>query len=146
MKRIFLSVAILFVAGARPVWAQQSEIAALRAEVAKQQAVIEQLLQRLQALEAQQQPPPAAVTNQELQDEIKAQEDSVNSLREIVSSRVNLNGYYNFRFAREGSDEPMAFQQHHLGVVMANIWKVPTPDGARAAERAAPCEITPENG
>ena len=120
MKRIFLSVAILFVAGARPVWAQQSEIAALRAELTRQQAVIEQLLQRLQAIEAkQQQPPPAAVTIEDLQDDIKAQEDSVNSLRESVNSKVNLNGYYNFRFAIDDSEEPAAFQQHHLAVVMA---------------------------
>jgi hypothetical protein len=43
----------------------------------------------------------------------------VNSLRETVNSKVNLNGYYNFRFSVDGSDEPMAFQQHHLGVLMS---------------------------
>ena len=52
MKRIFfVMAAILFVAGVRPVWAQQNEIAALRAEIAKQQVVIAQLLKRLEALE-----------------------------------------------------------------------------------------------
>ena len=92
-------------------------MAVLRAEIAKQQALIAQLLKRIEALE-QQTPPPAAVV-QDLQDDIKAQEDATNSLREIVNSKVNLNGYYNFRFFADGSDEPIAFQQHHLGVLMA---------------------------
>ena len=56
---------------------------------------------------------------QDLQDDIKAQEDSVNSLRDTINSKVNLNGYYNFRFSADGSEEPMAFQQHHLGVLMS---------------------------
>ena len=87
------------------------------AEIAKQQVVIAQLLKRIEALEKQ--PAPAAASLQELQDDIKAQEDSVNSLRETINSKVNLNGYYNFRFFADGSEEPMAFQQHHLGVLMA---------------------------
>ncbi len=89
----------------------------LRAEIAKQQVVIAQLLKRIEALEKQ--APPPAATLQDLQDDIKAQEDSVNSLRETVNSKVNLNGYYNFRFSADGSEEPCAFQQHHLGVLMA---------------------------
>ena len=56
---------------------------------------------------------------QDLQDDIKAQDDSINSLRETVNSKVNLNGYYNFRFSADGSEEPASFQQHHLGVIMA---------------------------
>ena len=43
----------------------------------------------------------------------------INSLRETINSKVNLNGYYNFRFFADGSEEPLAFQQHHLGVLMA---------------------------
>lgn len=118
MKRIvFLLAAILLVAGIHPVSAQQTEIAALRAEIAKQQVVIAQLLTRIEALEKQQPPPVASVQN--LQDDIKAQEDSVNSLRETINSKVNLNGYYNFRFSADGSGEPTAFQQHHLGVLMS---------------------------
>ena len=74
-------------------------------------------MKRIEALE-QQAPPPAA-TLQDLQDDIKAQDDSINSLRETVNSKVNLNGYYNFRFSADGSEEPAAFQQHHLGVIMA---------------------------
>ena len=118
MRRIFfVMAAILFVAGLQPVSAQQNELAALRGEIAKQQVVIAQLLKRIEALEKPAAPAPASL--QELQDDIKAQEDSVNSLRETINSKVNLNGYYNFRFSVDGSDEPMAFQQHHLGVLMA---------------------------
>ena len=119
MKRILLVVPVcLLFAGTVPVWAQGNEIAVLRAEIAKQQAVIAQLLKRIEALE-QQKPGAAPAASQDIRDEIRAQEDSVNSLREIVNSKVNLNGYYNFRFSVDGSDEPAAFQQHHLGVLMA---------------------------
>jgi len=118
MKRVLLLMtATLFVAGAHPVWAQQNDIAVLRAEIAQQQVVIAQLLKRIEALEKQ--PPPSAASVQDLQDDNKAQDDSINSLRETVNSKVNLNGYYNFRFSVDGSEEPMAFQQHHLGVLMA---------------------------
>src|SRR5687767_151008 len=118
MRRIiFVLAAILFVAAARPALAQQNEIATLRAEIAKQQVIIAQLLRRIEALEKQ--PAPAAANVQNLQDDLKAQEESVSSLRETVNSKVNLNGYYNFRFSVDGSNEPTAFQQHHLGVLMA---------------------------
>jgi hypothetical protein len=117
MKRvIFVVAATLFAASAHPALAQQNEIASLRAEIAKQQVVIAQLLKRIEALERQ--PPAAGGVSGHLQDEIKAQEDSVNSLRDTVNSKVNLNGYYNFRFSADESDDPMAFQQHHLGVLM----------------------------
>ena len=117
MKRAIFSVMILCAASARPLWAQQNDIAVLRAEIAKQEVVIAQLLKRIEALE-QQAPPPAAVL-QDLQDDITAQDDSINSLRETVNSKVNLNGYYNFRFSADGSEEPASFQQHHLGIIMA---------------------------
>ena len=117
MKRVFVLAAILTVAGARPAWAQQNELAVLRAEIAKQEMLIAQLLKRIEALEKQ--PPAASAALQDLQDDIKAQDDSINSLRETINSKVNLNGYYNFRFSVDESDEPMAFQQHHLGVLMA---------------------------
>jgi hypothetical protein len=115
-RSIFIVAAIVFAAGGQSALAQQNEIASLRAEIAKQQVVIAQLLKRIEALEKQ--PPAPGAIAQNLQNDINAQEDSVNSLREIVNSRVNLNGYYNFRFSADESDEPMAFQQHHLGVLM----------------------------
>lgn len=114
MKRVLLFAAIVWLVAASPVSAQQSELAALRAEVAKQQAAIQQLLQRIDALEKQQ----AGSSAQALQDELKAQEDVVNSLRDTINSKVNLNGYYNFRFSADNSDTPVAFQQHHLGLLL----------------------------
>jgi hypothetical protein len=118
MRRVFFFMAAIVVAlGVRPVSAQQNELASLRAEIAKQQVMIAQLLQRIEALEKPTAPAPAGL--QDLQDDLKATEDSVTSLRETVNSKVNLNGYYNFRFSVDGSDEPMAFQQHHLGVLMS---------------------------
>jgi hypothetical protein len=117
MKRICM-LAILCVACVRPALAQQNEIASLRAEIAKQQVVIAQLLKRIEALEGQP-PAPGAVSVRNLEDDLKAQEDSVNSLRETFNSKVNLNGYYNFRFSVDDSDIPLAFQQHHLGMLMA---------------------------
>jgi hypothetical protein len=118
MKRILLlMMAIVLAASTPPLWAQQNELAAMRAEIAQQQVVIAQLLKRIEALEKQ--PVLQADVVQDLQDDIKAQEDSVGSLRDSINSRVNLNGYYNFRFSVDGADEPMAFQQHNLGVLMA---------------------------
>jgi hypothetical protein len=108
--------AFIVLAMGHSAWGQQDELAALRAELAKQQAAIAQLLQRIEALEKKQSAPGAT---QDLEDEVRAQQDEVNSLREIVTGKVNLNGYYNFRFSADTSDVPTAFQQHHLGVLMA---------------------------
>ena len=58
------------------------------------------------------------VTREELESEAKTQQEAVDSVRESLLSRVNLNGYYNFRFSADGSPTPNAFQQHHLGVLM----------------------------
>ena len=116
-RSILLTAAILAAVVPMPASAQPNEIAVLRAEVAKQEVVIAQLLRRIEALEKQ--PAPEGARLQDMQEDIKAQEESVNSLRETINGKVNLNGYYNFRFSTDGSDEPMAFQQHHLGVLMA---------------------------
>jgi hypothetical protein len=132
MKRMFLmaslTAAFVLVAANNPASAQTNEIAALRAEIAKQEVVIAQLLKRIEALETQQAPlidgdghgngnGNGNGSAHMLEDDIRAQEDSINSLREIVNTRVNLNGYYNFRFSADGSSEHSAFQQHHLGMI-----------------------------
>jgi hypothetical protein len=114
MKRVLLLAALVVITAARPCGAQQTEIAALRAEVAKQQAAIQQLLQRIDALEKAQ----VGSSAPALQDELKAQEDTINSIRDTMNSKLNLNGYYNFRFFADDSETPIAFQQHHLGVLM----------------------------
>ena len=117
MKRLHLLTFAIMVAVAAPVSAQQNDVAVLRAEIAKQEVMIAQLMRRIEALEKQ--PAPEAARLQDMEEDIKAQEESVNSLRDTINSKVNLNGYYNFRFSTDGSEEPMAFQQHHLGVLMA---------------------------
>ncbi len=121
MRRIFiltlLTPAVVLMAGAGSVWAQTNEVAALRAELAAQQVVIAQLLKRIEALETHKPPTNGNGFAETLEVDIRTQEDSINSLREAVNTRVNLNGYYNFRFSADGSEEQSAFQQHHLGVI-----------------------------
>ena len=115
-KRSFcLAAIVLLIVSNRPAWAQQDEIARLRAELANQQAAIAQLLQRLDALEKKQS---LAATKDDLEEEAKTQEDSVNSVRETLLGKVNVSGYYNFRFANDGSEAFSAFQQDHLGVML----------------------------
>ena len=58
------------------------------------------------------------MTREELEDEAKTQQEAVDSVRDTLLGRVNLNGYYNFRFSADDSPTPLAFQQHHLGVLM----------------------------
>ena len=101
-----------------PVTAQQAPtIAELRATLEKQQLMIDQLLRRLSVLEKGEVATvvPAA---EDVRADIKAHADAVDSLRETVTRRVNLNGYYNFRFSADGSETPLAFQQHHLGIIL----------------------------
>ena len=112
MKRTLWLAAILLVAVGRPAWAQQNEIAALRAELQKQQEVIARLLKQVEDLEKN------SATREDLQQEVKTQQDSLASLQETVQGKVNLNGYYNFRFSQDGSETPGSFQQHHLGMLL----------------------------
>ena len=114
-KRTLCLAAIACLAVSRPAWAQQDEIARLRAELVTQQAVIAQLLQRVDDLEKKQ---TTAVTKDDLEQEAKTGQDSVNSLRETLLGKVNLNGYYNFRYFDDGSETHNAFQQDHLGLLL----------------------------
>jgi len=115
MKRILPLAAIVFLAVGRPAWAQQDEIARLRADLASQQAVIAQLLQRVSDLERRQS---GAATKEDVEQEAKTQQDSVNSVRETLLGKVNINGYSNFRFFNDGSEANNAFQQDHLGLLL----------------------------
>ena len=115
MKRILPLAAIVFIALTRPAWAQQDDIAALRAQLATQQAAIAQLLQRVGELERRQ---GGSATKDDLEQEAKTQQDSVNSVRETLLGKVNLNGYSNFRFFNDGSETNNAFQQDHLGLLL----------------------------
>ena len=115
MKRTLWLAAMMAVAIGRPAWAQQDELARLKVELANQQAIIARLIKQVEELERKQ---AQAVTRTDLEDEVKTQQEAVDSVRETLLSRVNLNGYYNFRFSADDSPAPIAFQQHHLGVLM----------------------------
>ena len=116
MKCRFGLIVATVAALAQPAWAQQDDVATLRAELQRQQAVVAQLLQRLDELEKKQ---AATVTKEEAKQEAETQQEAVNSVRESLLSRVNLTGYYNFRFAADNSDTPVSFQQHHLGLLLS---------------------------
>ena len=120
MKRsLWLAVAVL-VAVTQPAWAQQDDIARLRAEVQRQQEVIGQLLKRLDDLEKKQ---AQSATSEDLKQEAQTQAEAVESVRESLLGRVNLNGYYNFRLAADESPTPFSFQQHHLGLLLGKQLK-----------------------
>src|SRR5437588_506710 len=112
MKRTLWLAAVVLVAAARPASAQQTEIASLKAAVTQQQAVIAQLLQRVEELEKN------AATKVDLAQEAKTQEEAVNSVRETVFGKVNVNGYNNFRYFKDGSETFNAFQQDHVGLLL----------------------------
>ena len=116
MKRSFWLAVAAMLALSQPAWAQQDDVTRLRAELQRQKEIIGQLLKRLEDLEKKQ---ALTATNEELKQEAQTQQDAVESVRESLLSRVNLNGYYNFRLAADQSPEPFAFQQHHLGLLLS---------------------------
>jgi hypothetical protein len=115
MKRSFWLALMALLAFSQPARAQQDDVARLRAELQRQQEVIGQLLKRLDELEKKQ---ALTATNEELKAEAQTQQEAVESVRETLLGRVNLNGYYNFRFAADESPTPASFQQHHLGLLL----------------------------
>ena len=102
MKRSLWLAVLMAFAVARPSWAQQDELALLKAELANQQAIIARLIKQVEELEKKAQ----GVTREQLEDEVKTQQEAVDSVRETLLSRVNLNGYYNFRFSADDSPAP----------------------------------------
>jgi hypothetical protein len=100
---------------ATPALAQQEELAKLRAEIAAQQAAMTKLLARIDALEKKL---GETATKEELEDEAKTQQDSVESVRQTLASKVNISGYSNFRFQAEEPETPSAFQLDHLGLIL----------------------------
>ena len=120
MKRSLWLVVAAMCAVSQPAWAQQDDVARLRAELQRQQEVIGQLLKRLDELEKKQ---ALSATSEEVKAEAETQQEAVESVRESLLSRVNLNGYYNFRFAADESPAPASFQQHHLGLLLGKQLK-----------------------
>ena len=113
MKRTLSFAVFLLLAGGRSAWAQD-DIASLKAALTQQQAVVAQLLQRVTDLERKQ---GDTVTKNDLEQEAKTQQDAVNSVRETMVGKVNVNGYNNFRYFKDGSEEFNAFQQDHVGLL-----------------------------
>ncbi len=113
--RLVSITAVIVVLASGTAWAQQDEIAKLRAEIVAQQSAMATLLQRLEALEKQL---GQSATKEELEDEAKTQQDAVNSVRETMLSKVNVNGYVNFRFVAQEPERPSAFQLDHLGLIL----------------------------
>ena len=107
-----LAALLLF---ANPAWAQQDELAKLRAEVAAQQAAMTRLLARIDALEKKL---TESATKDELEDEAKTQQDAVNSVRETLASKVNINGYSNFRFVTEEPERRPPFSSIISGLIL----------------------------
>jgi hypothetical protein len=120
MKRSFWLAIAAVLAVSQPAWARQDDVARLRAELVRQQEVIAQLLKRLDDLENKQS---ESATKAEVKEEAETQQEIVNSVRENLFSRVNLSGYYNFRFSADQSETPPAFQQHHLGLLLGKQYK-----------------------
>ena len=115
MKQIICVLAAAMLLGGAPASAQQDELAKLRAEVSAQQAAMAKLLARIDALE---QKLGESATKAELEDEAKTQQDAVNSVRETLLGKVNINGYSNFRFHTNEPEQPSAFQLDHLGLIL----------------------------
>lgn len=115
MKNALLCVVAVVLAASRPAWAEQDELARLKAEVAAQQATLTTLLQRIDALEKKLS---ETATKSDLEDEAKAQQDAVNTVRDSVLGRVNISGYSNFRFVSEDGEQPATFQLDHLGLIL----------------------------
>jgi hypothetical protein len=108
-----LAAAVLSVSA--PAFAQQDELAKLRAEIGAQQAAMTRLLARIDALEKKL---GESATKAELDDEAKTQQDAVNSVRETLLGKVNISGYSNFRFHTNEPEHPAAFQLDHLGLIL----------------------------
>jgi len=113
-RTTFIVAVAILLAGA-PARAQQDELAKLRTEVAAQQAAMSKLLERIDALEKKL---GETATKSELEDEAKAQQDAVNSVRDTIAGKVNISGYSNFRFHTEEPELPAAFQLDHLGLIL----------------------------
>ena len=116
MKGILGSVMALAMLTGTTAWAQQSELNELKGELRRQQEVIAGLIKKVEELERKQS---TTVSREDLEEETKTQQEAVQSLGENILNRVNLAGYYNFRYFNEDSPAVGAFQQHHLALILS---------------------------
>lgn len=115
-RSVFFAAALAILAAGHPAWAQQDDIASLRAELVRQQAVIADLLKRLEALD---QKVSQAATKEDVTNEVAATTDAVSSVRETLLGKVNLNGYLNARYFADKSEAANGFQINPLAIVMS---------------------------
>lgn len=122
MKRILSSVIVLGLAMGGTAHAQQDELAAVKAELRRQQEIIADLMKKVEELESKQ---AASVSHAELQQEAATQQERVGALEESLLGRVNLTGYYATEYINEDSPTVGAFRQHFLSFFVSkriNHW------------------------
>lgn len=111
MKRILVLVTILSLAVGGTAYAQQDELAAVKAELLKQQAVIAGLMKKVEELESRQ---ASSASRAELQQETESQQERTNSLEGVLLGKANLTGYYALEYISDDSPAVGAFRQHFL--------------------------------
>lgn len=122
MRRFWGAVIVAWVAMSGRAWAQPDELAALKAELRKQQEIIASLVKKVEELESRQR---EGVTRQQLAQEITAQQEALNSVGERLAGRANLSGYYAFEYVNDDSPTIGAFRQHFLSFFVSkqiNRW------------------------
>lgn len=122
MKRILSSAIVVGLIMGGTAYAQQDDLAALKAELRKQQEIIAALMKKVEELESKQ---ATAPSREELQQETTAQQERVTALEENLLGRVNLTGYYSFEYINEDSPAVGAFRQHQLAFFISrqvNRW------------------------
>lgn len=129
MKRILSAVIVLGLAFGGTAHAQQDELAAVKAELQKQQEIVASLMKKMEELEAKQ---TTIAVRDDLQQETRSQQERLTSLEEQLVNKANLTGYYAFEYINTnspvaGEDTPVvgAFRQHFLSFFVSkqiNHW------------------------
>ena len=122
MKRILSCVIVLGLAMGGTAHAQQDELAAVKAELLKQQEIIAGLMKKVEELEKKQ---ATVATRDDLERETHSQQERVNSMEEQLLSKANLTGYYAIEYINSDSPAAGAFRQHFLSFFVSkqiNHW------------------------
>lgn len=154
MKRILSSVIVLSLAVGGTAHAQQDELAAVKAELLRQQEIVAGLMKKVEELESKQ---TAVPVREDLQQEVDSQQERLNSLDEQLLSKANLTGYYAFEYINSDAPVAGAFRQHFLSFFVSkqiNHWTffsetefeyAPHFDGSAREIETADGEIKVEN-
>ena len=101
---------------------QADEVAELKRKVAAQDRLIQQLMERLDALESDrtggQKPPPAGKA--ETEDRLEAVQADLDAATAALERLPSLGGYLDFEYMNDDrSKSPGAFRQHHLTLLLS---------------------------